>query len=91
MPALTIENHVETGEEFRLCVRIPDTAPEVFAGVAGTAIADGDDTLFTTTWSTDVDPEEQRRETRLLIEHALTTATTAPAEPIEVTAPGTEL
>jgi hypothetical protein len=96
---LTIESHTETADGFRLVVRVPDTAPEVLAGVAGTACwaspADEEnpatDTLHTTEWPADVDPEDQRREVRLLIEAALAPAAAAPAEPVAVTEPGTEL
>jgi len=96
---LTIESHTETADGFRLIVRVPDTAPEVLAGVAGTACwappADEEspaaDTLHTTEWPVSVDPEDQRREARLLIEAALAPSVTAPTDSVAVTEPGTEL
>ncbi|CAB4896477.1 unannotated protein [freshwater metagenome] len=88
-PSLTIESHLETPDGFVLTVRVAETAPDCFATVAGDARADGADTLIVFAWPTDVPADDQRREARLLIEHALAPA--AAPEPVEVTAPGTEL
>jgi hypothetical protein len=99
MPELTIESHTETADGYRLVVRVPETTPEALAAIAGTACwappaEEGNaptDTLHTTDWPADVGPEDQRREARLLLESALTPTAAAPAEPVAVTEPGTEL
>ncbi|MCK9250021.1 MAG: hypothetical protein M0P31_13740 [Solirubrobacteraceae bacterium] len=88
---LTIESHVTANGTSTLVVRIPDTAPDVLAQVAGDTVADGPDTLHTTVWPADTPPADQRREARLLIEHALAQAAAAEPEPAPLATPGDEL
>jgi hypothetical protein len=99
MLTLTIEEHLSAAAGYRLVARVPDTAPEALAGVAGTACwappaDEGDeptDTLLATEWAPDVDVAYQRAATRELIEDALADPADAPAAPEPVAEPGTEL
>lgn len=91
---LTIAEHVQTTDGYRLVVHVPGTPPERLASIAGDAVAERDpetgeptgDTLHTIMWGADVPIDLQRADTRALIEQAL------PGQPADpVGEPGTEL